>query len=209
MIYYQQPGNIETNIDQKTTATTQFQVQLLSVNGNIPTRATDGTAGYDINSAQGAIIPPHLQMNIRTYISIVLSDGTYAQIMPRSGLAFNRYIDTKADIIDPDFCGNIAVLLHNSGQQPHSIQVGDHIAQLIFFNITQPMPRPVTHMNPTDHNEQCFCSTGLHQPILHQLQCNTTAEQNTNMPIDVWMSLDPFNSLLYQYIYQYQAHTPL
>jgi hypothetical protein len=51
--YYQQAGQQEIALDapQVTNAATDqthFQIQLLSINGNTPTKATDGSAGYDI-----------------------------------------------------------------------------------------------------------------------------------------------------------------
>jgi dUTP pyrophosphatase len=43
--------------------------------------------------------------------------GTYIRIAPRSGLAFKHMIQVGAGVIDPDYIGEIKVLLFNHGQE--------------------------------------------------------------------------------------------
>ena len=68
-----------------------YQIHLLSVNGHIPTKAPDGSVGYDVYSGQDIAIHPDTRLKINTDLSITPPPGTYAQIMPHSGLALHHY----------------------------------------------------------------------------------------------------------------------
>jgi transposase InsO family protein len=60
---------------------TPLQVQCLSVHATIPTRATDGSAGYDLYSAVDLTIPPKSRSCVPLDIAIVPPAGTYGQIL--------------------------------------------------------------------------------------------------------------------------------
>ncbi len=59
-----------------------LQVQLLSVNGTIPKRATVDSVGYDLYSATYMTLQPNQRVKIPTDVSIIPPRGTYGQIMP-------------------------------------------------------------------------------------------------------------------------------
>ena len=44
---------------------------------------------------------------------VALPAGTYGRIAPRSGLALKHGIDVGAGVIDPDYRGNVGILLFN------------------------------------------------------------------------------------------------
>ena len=45
-------------------------------------------------------------------------EGYYAQLMSKSGLTVLYELEVKAGVIDPDFTGNIGVVLKNNSDQP-------------------------------------------------------------------------------------------
>jgi len=94
--------------------------------------------------------------------------GTYAQILFRSGHATKHCIDVKAGVIDPDYQGNVQVLLHNDSDKPFQVNVGDRIAQLVLINIETPTINS-TKLNNTARGNKGFGSTG-EQAYIHQLQ---------------------------------------
>ncbi len=57
-----------------------LKVKFLSVNATMPVRATDGSAGYDLFSAEDTIIQPNTRRAIPLDIAITPPYGTYAQI---------------------------------------------------------------------------------------------------------------------------------
>jgi hypothetical protein len=116
--------------------------------------------------------------------------------MPRRGMTLNHYINTKAGVIDPDYHGNITIILHNYSQQPYNIRIGDRIAQLIFYNISQSQPLIQAELNQTICQDHGFGSTDMTSDTIRQMQSNTSpavkTQQNPyDMPFDIWMSPDP------------------
>jgi len=53
-------------------------------------------------------------------------------IVPRSGLTIKKNLDTKAGVINPDYRGEVIVVVHNFGNEEQTICSGDKVAQIIF-----------------------------------------------------------------------------
>lgn len=97
----------------------------------IPTIATSGSAGYDLSAIQDDIIVPGQRKLLPIGIAVKLPPGVYGRIAPRSGLAVKKGIQVGAGVIDPDYTGEIHVLLFNHGAETFEVKAGDRIAQLI------------------------------------------------------------------------------
>jgi dUTP pyrophosphatase len=85
-------------------------------------------------------------------------DNTYAQIMSRSSLAIQG-ITCYGGVIDPDFCGELCLLLHNSTDKSHLVTKGDCIAQLIFIYYSTPAIQPTDKLDSTIQGDGAFGST--------------------------------------------------
>jgi dUTP pyrophosphatase len=192
-----------TNISQNTTMT----VNLLTPMATLPQRATKKSAGYDVYSACDTPIPPHTHCLIPLDIQICPPMGTYAQILFRSGHATKHCIDVKAGVIDPDYRGNVQVLLHNDSDKPFQVNVGDRIAQLVLINIETPTINS-TKLNNTAGGNKGFGSTG-EQAYIHQLQSAQNMQDTIHpikpaanlattdqLPYNIYMSQDPFDNIL-------------
>ena len=137
-----------------------LQVQLLSPSAIPPTRAMDQAAGYDLYSARCIVIPPHSRIRVPTDIAITPPSSTYAQILSRSGMAAKHLIDTAAGTIDPDFTGNIGVVLHNHSTNPFAVNIGDRIAQMVLYYIASPTVTTIPSLEVTTRGTNGFGSTG-------------------------------------------------
>ena len=62
----------------------------------------------------------------------------------------------KAGVIDPDFTGNIGVVLKNNSDQPVERLVGEQIAQLLFIKVATPTLIQVTSLAKTEWGEYGF-----------------------------------------------------
>jgi len=106
-------------------------------NAQLPVRGSSGAAGYDLFSTDSYVVLPGRRVVVSTGISIQLPPGTYGRIAPRSGLAVKHGLDTLAGVIDPDYTGEVKVVLQNLDQtQPFVIRPGYRIAQIILENFT-------------------------------------------------------------------------
>ena len=111
-------------------------VHLLRVGAITPRRGSDQAAGYDLAACfdhpiDRLEIPPMERASIPIGIQVAVPLGTYGRIAPRSGMALRNGIDVLAGVIDPDYRGEIHVLLYNSGKESYIVEHGDRVAQLI------------------------------------------------------------------------------
>ena len=90
----------------------------LSSNAVAPTRATEQSVGLDFYSPANYIIPPCRQMLIPTQIKLGIPLGHYGRLASKSGLAILHHLHVGAGVIDPDYMGEIKVLLINTAPQP-------------------------------------------------------------------------------------------
>jgi len=127
----------------------------------LPTRSTPGSAGLDLFSTDNYVIMPGRRVVVSTGISVGLPPGTYGRIAPRSGLAVKHGLDTLAGVVDPDYTGEIKVVLQNlDSVQPFIIRPGYRIAQLILEKFETVETVEVPDLPATERGAEGFGSTG-------------------------------------------------
>lgn len=143
---------------------TNCLVVLENKNAQIPQRATLGSVGYDLKSVEDVIIPAHGRKLVNTGIKIQVPSGTYGRIAPRSGLANKNGIDIGAGVIDPDYQGEVKVVMFNHDDKDFKINIGDRIAQLIFEKVATPFINVVSSFTQdTSRGSGGFGSSGVSQ----------------------------------------------
>ena len=106
---------------------------------NTPKQATPGSIGLDLYALVEYPIPPGEQTCIPTDLILVPSDGYYIRIAIKSGLVVKHQITVEAGEIDPDYRGNIIVILRNHHKKKGYIaEAGEVIAQVIMTKATIP-----------------------------------------------------------------------
>lgn len=115
----------------ETTRLLPIKAKRLQAAAVLPAYATALAAGADLCCIEAFTLQPGERRLVPTGLAIEIPPGCYGRIAPRSGLAVKHGIDTLAGVIDPDFRGELQVLLINLGQQPVSFDAGARIAQLI------------------------------------------------------------------------------
>ena len=148
-----------------TSASHEFRVQHLSKSAITPTRGSDDAIGYDLyfDAPSPITIPAGTIMPMPTGIAIQCPKGTYARIAPRSGLTVKNHLTTLAGVIDPDYRGNVTVLLQNFGNKHQIIQPKQRIAQLILEQATTLPINVVNDLVTTTRGNQGFGSTDTPQ----------------------------------------------
>lgn len=158
-----------------------IRIKLLSHNAKVPTKGTDGSAGYDLYSANDSIIYPGRNL-IATGVAIALEPGTHAHIRPRSGFSLKGfegisilasekgYLDFTerfdADVIqgtiDQDFRGGIGVIVNSHESKPFILKGGTRIAQMIIIKHETADFEITDELNETARGAGGFNSTGTH-----------------------------------------------
>ena len=137
-----------------------LKVVLTDPHATIPTKASTKAAGYDLYSPKAYRIPPSSLGIINTGIKLQLPQGTYGRIASRSGLVVKHNIEVKAGVIDPDYTGEVKVVLHNFGQTDFIINPNDRIAQLILENYLSAPTTLSKAIDNTERGAKGFGSTG-------------------------------------------------
>ena len=126
----------------------------MSADAIIPTRATEESAGLDFYSPADYIIPHHGQLLVPTQIKLRIPLGYYGRLAPKSSLATLHQLHVGAGVIDPDYMGEIMVLLINTASRVHNLAKGTSIAQLILEKISTPLLKEVDELLPTTRGAQ-------------------------------------------------------
>ncbi len=137
-------------------------VKKLSDDALVPTRGSGGAVGYDLYSTEDTVVPRQVgRALIGTGIALILPPGVYGRVAPRSGLAVKYCINVGAGVIDPDYTGEVKVVLFNHGENDFEVKKGDRIAQLILERCeTPPIDEIINLVKETERGSSGFGSTG-------------------------------------------------
>jgi len=137
-----------------------LKVKKLSADAQLPTRGSEGAAGYDLQSIESCVILPGKRAVVATGLSIELPPGVYGRIAPRSGLAVKHGIQVGAGVVDADYRGEVKVVLFNHDSNPYLIKPGYRIAQLILERCETPDVEEIFDSSDTVRGQGGFGSTG-------------------------------------------------
>jgi dUTP pyrophosphatase len=130
----------------------------------LPCYMTLHAAGMDLYAEldEELILQPGMRALVPTGIAIALPEGYEAQIRPRSGLALKHGIAlvNAPGTIDPDYRGEIGVIVINHGSVPFIIKSGERIAQMVFAPFSRALLEEVDELNGTARGKGGFGHTG-------------------------------------------------
>ena len=91
-----------------------------------------------------------------------MPEGVAGLVVPRSGLAAGHGVTTlnAPGLIDPNYRGEVKVILHNAGAEPYEVAPGDRIAQLVIAPTVRVGWSEVSAVSDTGRGEGGFGSTG-------------------------------------------------
>ncbi|MBO0734761.1 MAG: dUTP diphosphatase [Methylocapsa sp.] len=133
----------------------------------LPAYHTGGAAGLDLLAALPAgakiILKTGGRQAVGTGIALALPAGFEGQVRPRSGLArdYGVTVLNAPGTIDPDYRGEVVVLLINHGDAPFEIIRGARIAQLVVAPVARAALAEVRELEPTGRAACGFGSTGM------------------------------------------------
>jgi len=124
----------------------------------LPAYQTDGSAGVDLraNIEGKLIVMPKKVYQIPTGIFIEMPVGIEAQIRARSGLALKHGLSLVNGIgtIDPDYRGEIKIILINLLDRPYQLEPGERIAQMVFAEYVKADFSEVTSIEELETSER-------------------------------------------------------
>ena len=140
----------------------QLQVKKLAPEAQLPTRAHDTDAGFDLYSPIGVNISVGATVTIPTKLAISLPENTVGLIYPRSSLGTRHGIvlANTVGVIDSGYRGEIMLVVTNHGDRPYTIRSGDRVAQMIVTPYYAPDVIEVADLDASDRGTGGFGSTG-------------------------------------------------
>ncbi|MGQ0765438.1 MAG: dUTP diphosphatase [Gemmatimonadota bacterium] len=129
----------------------------------LPGRQTDGAAGFDVVSAEADFeLGPGERRLAGTGLVFELPPNVEMQVRPRSGLALKHGITltNSPGTIDPDYRGELRVILQNTGSESFVVRRGERIAQLVFARFEVPEIVEAASLTKTERGTGGFGSTG-------------------------------------------------
>ena len=104
-------------------------------NALYPTRGTTYSVGYDLYCPKHVLLKPQVVTKIALGITLALPDmSIWGNIKDRSSMS-NHGVFVVGGVVDPDYDGEISVMLYNSNTFKIQISKNDRIAQMVFLPV--------------------------------------------------------------------------
>ncbi|MGN6605251.1 MAG: dUTP diphosphatase [Ginsengibacter sp.] len=142
------------------------EIKIINTSANpVPEYATPGSAGLDLRAwlpEEAVTLKPLERKLIPTGLFFEIPGGFEVQIRPRSGMAIKHGITclNSPGTVDSDYRGEIKIILINLSSEPHTINSGDRIAQMIVAKVEKAQLIEVEKLETTGRGEGGFGHTG-------------------------------------------------
>lgn len=100
--------------------------------GRVPSRATYGSACFDVYSSSEVILRTGETKQIPLDIGFKISKKYCCRIYPKSGLSLLPTF-VGGGVVDSDNKGNVSVILTDFSASDYNVNLGDKIAQIMFI----------------------------------------------------------------------------
>ncbi|HEV3028759.1 MAG TPA: dUTP diphosphatase [Planctomycetota bacterium] len=145
-----------------------LEVKIRRLPGNadlpLPSYQTKDAVGMDVHAAvtSDLSIAPGEVVGIPCGFSMEVPPGYEAQVRPRSGLAAKNAISlaNTPGTIDPDYRGEVKILLINHGKSPFVVTRGMRIAQMLVLPVPRVAWVEVEELPSTERGAGGFGHTG-------------------------------------------------
>jgi dUTP pyrophosphatase len=131
----------------------------------LPEYQSEGAVGMDLRLAAGdTILKPGQRELLPTGYAIAIPEGFEGQVRMRSSFALRTAIimPNAPGTIDPDYRGELKVLVMNAGLESVTIHTHERFAQLIITPVARCQWELVENLPPSARNQGGFGSTGSH-----------------------------------------------
>ena len=131
----------------------------LSSNAFPPVKGSQDSVGFDLKSAETVTVEALNKGVICSDLAIEVPEGCYGRIAARSSTALQNLI-IGGGVIDPDFRGNVKIIVHNLNKEPITINKGSRVAQLIIECFMKCEIQECLDLTTTERNCKGFGSSG-------------------------------------------------
>jgi len=138
-----------------------LKVKKLRPDAKLPVRKRKGDAGLDLYSVEEVVLNPGEYKAVPTGVAVQIPEGHFGLIKDRSGLALKNALHCLAGVVDPNYRGEIKVVLINLGKEPVRLEKHTRIAQLLVIPYAAVEVEEVEELSDTERGGEGFGSSGL------------------------------------------------
>lgn len=142
-----------------------LEAKKIAKDASAPEYMLSSDVGLDLKANENVGLKPMEQKAVRTGIIIKIPDGHVGLIRDRSGIVKNMNVHTVAGTFDPDYRGEVSIILINLGDEEVEIEKGMRIAQMIILPVTKVEVKVVQSLSITERGSRGFGSTGISDKI--------------------------------------------
>ncbi len=135
----------------------------------LPEYALESDVGFDIRANETISFEVGQQKTVKTGIAIEIPKGHVGLIRDRAGIMTKMGLHTAAGTFDPDFRGEVSIVLINCGDQEVQVEKGMRIAQMLILPITKVEIKQADELSKTKRDTRGFSSTGVKE-IIRELE---------------------------------------
>jgi len=141
----------------------KVNIKKMKHNAVIPSYQSKGASGFDLHSTEDLCVMPGDVVLVPTGLAFGLETGYELQVRPRSGIALKTFlrVANAPGTVDSDYTGEVKVIMHNTGNSPSFIRVGDRIAQGVICPVLQVTFNEVEELGTTERGNKGFGSSGV------------------------------------------------
>ncbi|MCX6748725.1 MAG: dUTP diphosphatase [Candidatus Pacearchaeota archaeon] len=131
----------------------------------LPEYMMKGDVGLDIRANESISLRPMEQKAVRTGIAIKIPEGCVGLIRDRAGIVSKMNVHTAAGTFDPDYRGEVSIMLVNFSDETVEIEKGMRIAQLVVMPVVKVKVKEVAKLPVTERYDKGFGSTGMKEKL--------------------------------------------
>lgn len=140
----------------------EVKIQIIA-DGKMPTRATDGSAGYDVYARCQTAVKSSERVIIPLGFAIEVPKGYCAKILPRSsiGLKTSIRMANSVGIIDSDYRGEVGFIAEAKTGGYELVKKGERVGQMLIEKVEETELVQVDELTSTERGTGGFGSTGV------------------------------------------------
>lgn len=153
------PSSVNYYVLKTPEAIPVMMIAKLDSNAILPTKATTAAAGFDLYSPYDVDIPAWTIKTIPTGIRVTPPSGHYLMITGRSGLS-QRGLLVLNGTVDPDYSGDVGIMIFNTTNFTVSFSRSQRIAQMIPVKFASNCTSVVMNQSELIHSDTLSLAAG-------------------------------------------------
>lgn len=136
-----------------------MKIKLFKPDIKLPVKSHLPDSGLDIFMPEGVVLQPFETATVSLQLGVAIPEGFAGMLVPRSSIAAKGLIIQTA-IIDPDYTGDIHLIITNCSNQTHVIEKDQRVCSLVVYSVLNPYMQIVDELPNTERGNNGLGSTG-------------------------------------------------